>query len=202
MRIIVSVVGRPGCGKTTLEQYLAPLLGSEKISIGDTLRRERAQKTPRGLKYEEKARRGELASDAIANEIFVDDFNQLDAVQAVVLDGYPRTERQALFLDEFCRTRRLDCKILLIHLVVSERVAQERVLKRALKEHRVDDTPQAFEQRLLDYETLTRPMLAWCEQNWKVVEFNSELPKEQIAEAAREAIETHFVHKEYVPERT
>ena len=59
-----------------------------------------------------------------------------------LLNGFPRTLKQAIFLDKFAKPD------VVIYLNVDKRILKSRLLKRANIERRMDDTPEIIEKRL------------------------------------------------------
>jgi adenylate kinase len=95
--MILILMGAPGAGKGTQAEHLKVDQGFLKISTGDLFRREIGLKTDLGRQVEEIINQGGLVSDEILTRIMK---NELDACasQNVVLDGFPRTVRQAEWL--------------------------------------------------------------------------------------------------------
>jgi adenylate kinase len=69
--------------------------------------------------------------------------------EAFVLDGYPRTARQAERLDQLIQERPLERAV---ELTLDEETLCARMFLRAGNEHRADDSPEVFLQRLDDYQ--------------------------------------------------
>ena len=95
--MIVILMGAPGAGKGTQAEYLRTKKSFLKISTGDLFRREIALKTELGMQVEGIINQGGFVSDEILLQIMK---NELDACKShdVVLDGFPRTVRQAEWL--------------------------------------------------------------------------------------------------------
>ncbi|MEM8680467.1 MAG: nucleoside monophosphate kinase, partial [Planctomycetota bacterium] len=80
-----------------------------------------------------------------------------------ILDGFPRTEAQAESLDAFFESTgsKIDA---VIQLTASPEVLQERMLDRADKQGRSDDTPETILKRLEVYERQTAPLVAYYQR--------------------------------------
>jgi len=97
MRIIL--LGVPGAGKGTQAALLSERLGAPALSTGNILRAAVAAKTPLGLQVEGLLARGELVSDEIILPLIKERAEEPDCVKGYILDGVPRTLRQAEELD-------------------------------------------------------------------------------------------------------
>jgi adenylate kinase len=98
MRILV-LLGAPGAGKGTQAPILAERLGLPVLGSGDVLRAAVAAGTPLGREAETYMSRGELVPDATIVEVFFERLAEPDAANGAILDGFPRTRRQAEVLD-------------------------------------------------------------------------------------------------------
>ena len=92
---VVILLGAPGSGKGTLAAELAKVPGIRHLSSGDLLRGAVKAGTPAGLKAKEHMEAGNLVPDELIAEM-IDDVLAADASPNVLLlDGVPRTVRQA-----------------------------------------------------------------------------------------------------------
>ncbi len=98
MRVVV--MGPPGAGKGTQSTRLAKAWGVPHVSTGDLLRQAVRQGTNFGRRIEHLLNSGCLISDESMAEILKGRLGRTDCRRGFVLDGYPRTERQAQDLDE------------------------------------------------------------------------------------------------------
>jgi len=92
-------IGPPGCGKGTQSQLLHEHHGLVHLSTGDMFRSAIAKKTPVGLKAKEFMDRGEYVPDAVVIDLIRHRLNDTDCQRGFILDGFPRTEPQALALE-------------------------------------------------------------------------------------------------------
>jgi len=95
----VIVLGPPASGKGTQAVRLAQSREIPKISTGDILREAAQAGTPLGLKAKALMDRGELVSDDDMVNIVRERLSRPDATRGFILDGFPRTVRQAQTLD-------------------------------------------------------------------------------------------------------
>jgi len=120
------IFGPPGSGKGTYAFRIMQPLGIAKISTGDIFREERDKGTELGRKVDEHMRSGELVPDDITIEILRKRLLQPDAQRGFILDGYPRTVRQAEALDELTR---IDA---VINLIIPEEILVEKIAARRI----------------------------------------------------------------------
>ncbi|MGB5244977.1 MAG: adenylate kinase [Woeseia sp.] len=98
MRIVL--LGAPGSGKGTQAKLLMAKRKIPQISTGDMLRAAVAAGTRFGQQAKKVMDAGELVSDAIVLGIISERLKEDDVENGFILDGFPRTEQQALDLDE------------------------------------------------------------------------------------------------------
>ncbi|GAB3005445.1 adenylate kinase [Amycolatopsis acidiphila] len=148
------LVGPPGAGKGTQAVALSEKLGVPHISTGDLFRAHVSERTPLG----EEARRyldsGELVPDTVTNEMVRERLAEPDAEHGFLLDGFPRTTKQAEVLGHLLgeSNQKLDA---VIQLEVPEDVVVNRLLSRG----RSDDTEDVIRRRQQVYVSETAPLL-------------------------------------------
>ena len=98
MRIVL--LGAPGSGKGTQAKKLMADKNTPQISSGDMLREATAAGTRLGQKAKAIIDSGHLVSDEIVLGIISERLDQPDAAGGFILDGFPRTEQQALDLEK------------------------------------------------------------------------------------------------------
>ena len=98
MRLIL--LGPPGAGKGTQADKIAKEYNIPHISTGDIFRANIKNETELGLKAKQYIDNGELVPDSVVVAIVEDRIQQDDAENGFLLDGFPRTENQALALDQ------------------------------------------------------------------------------------------------------
>ena len=105
MRLIL--LGPPGAGKGTFAKIYARRLKLPHISTGDLLRSHIQQKTELGKKAAALVEKGQLVPDTLVIEIVRAGLRETDARSGFILDGFPRTEAQAIALDEMLQQEHL-----------------------------------------------------------------------------------------------
>lgn len=124
MRIIL--FGPPGAGKGTQAKTLSKRLGVPHISTGDILRQNVSQGSELGKKAKDFMNKGALVPDELVTEMLIDRITQPDTKKGFILDGYPRTMRQAEDLDKTLRERKLKIDFA-VYLDSSEPVIIQRL---------------------------------------------------------------------------
>ena len=93
MRLIV--LGPPGAGKGTQAQRLVADHGLVQLSTGDMLRAAVAAQTPVGLEAKAIMDAGKLVPDSVVTGIISERLDDDDVRGGFILDGFPRTLKQA-----------------------------------------------------------------------------------------------------------
>lgn len=103
MRIIL--LGPPGAGKGTQAKVLAKRLTLPHISTGDILRQNVSGNTTLGIKAKDFMNKGALVPDELVTQMLIERIDQPDTEKGFILDGYPRTLKQAEDLDNILKGR-------------------------------------------------------------------------------------------------
>jgi adenylate kinase len=166
MQIII--LGPPGAGKGTQSLLIAQKLGLIHLSTGEILRKAVEDKTGLGLKAKEIMDKGHLVSDEIMIGIIREAISK-DEVKKVgfILDGFPRTLKQAIALDEILSEFGYnDLKI--INLVAHE----EELLKRLKGRGRSDDTIETIMHRRKVHKEQTEPVIEHYRRKFEVFDIH------------------------------
>lgn len=97
------LIGPPGSGKGTYAQYFREKYCIPHISTGDILREEVARNTEISRVVKTYIDRGELVPDDIVIKIILNKLEITNLERGFILDGYPRTIKQAEALDNFVK---------------------------------------------------------------------------------------------------
>ena len=161
MRIVM--LGPPGAGKGTQAARLADHFGVPHLSTGDMVRNAIAAGTSVGLSAQAAMEKGELLSDELIVAFVDERLREADASTGFVLDGFPRTLRQASALDTILAQSGYALDVVL-ELMVDHAALLERILKRAEDARlagrtvRGDDNAATLDVRLNAYAAETVPL--------------------------------------------
>lgn len=113
MRIVL--LGAPGSGKGTQAKKLMAERGVPQISTGDMLRAAIESGSTLGRQAKSIVDSGQLVSDDVMLGIISERLDEPDAADGYILDGFPRTEKQAQDLEALLQERGepLDAAILM-----------------------------------------------------------------------------------------
>ena len=184
MRLIL--LGPPGAGKGTQAALICDAFGIPQISTGDMLRAAIKSGTPMGVAAKEVMDRGSLVSDDIVIGLVNDRLRAADCRRGYLLDGVPRTLKQA----EALRNARIDVDYV-IEIDVPDAAIVERMSGRRVHigsgrtyhvkynppnvagrddvtgdplTQREDDREETVRKRLAIYHAQTEPLIAYYER--------------------------------------
>ena len=107
--------GPPGAGKGTQAAVLCTELGVPQVATGDIFRRHLKEGTPLGEKARSYMNKGQLVPDEVVWELVAARLSETDCESGVLLDGFPRSVRQAELLVAWMKDngRSVDCVVAL-----------------------------------------------------------------------------------------
>lgn len=151
-------MGPPGAGKGTQAKILIERFGIPQISTGDILRAAIKAGTRLGEEAKKYMDAGELVPDSVVIGIVEERIKEPDCAKGFLLDGFPRTVLQAEALESMLAKmgRKIDHAV---NLSVPDEEVIQRLLDRAVKEGRSDDTEPVIRNRIKTYNDQTRPLI-------------------------------------------
>jgi len=185
LRIVM--IGPPGAGKGTQAKRLTERFGMVHLSSGDILRAARAGGSPLARQLARYMDAGELVPDEVVVEVMAKAITEIPLNKPLLLDGFPRTVRQAEALDaQLSRaSRSLDAVVVMDaepELIV-QRITGRRSCPNCGRIYHVkylppkrqgfcdvcgaellrreDDNESVVHQRLRAYRTQTEPLIAY-----------------------------------------
>jgi adenylate kinase len=160
--MLIILLGPPGVGKGTQCRRLAARFGWTVISTGEQLRAAIRNRTPLGAEAKAYIDAGQLVPDEVMNGLVREILAHTAADQDVLFDGFPRTMEQAQALDDYSYSADFHRTIRhVLLLTVDEAELRRRLMDRATKEGRSDDTPATITTRLETYHRQTEPLIQY-----------------------------------------
>jgi adenylate kinase len=203
-------------GKGTQAKVLEKLWGIPHVSTGDLLRAHVRQGTPLGRMAKKIMGRGELIPDSLVEELIVARLQDPDAADGCILDGFPRTLDQAIWLDD--RLSALADGLPIVALVI--RMDHKQLLRRVTGRRncpvcqtiynvhtnppkldgfcnvecaplvqRTDDTESVFKERMYAYETLTAQVVEYYRARGRFAEVDGDRPFGVVTTAISAAVD-------------
>ncbi len=213
MRIVL--LGAPGSGKGTQARKLMADRNAPQISTGDLLREAGAAGTRFGQRAKAIIDSGNLVPDEVVLGIISERLDQPDAAEGFILDGFPRTEQQALDLGELLdqlgtpldaailldidcdilmkrltgrRTCSLTGKLLNIHFSSQEELESCTNAGGELIQ-REDDNEETIASRLEVYHTRTEPLIDFYRSRGKLKTVDATGSVDDVYGRLREALQ-------------
>jgi adenylate kinase len=177
--------GPPGAGKGTQAREMARQRGLPHISTGDLLRNHIAQDTSLGHAAKEIMSRGGLIPDSQVCEMVRARLQEPDTFGGYILDGFPRTLEQAVWLDRCQNAQGFGAPTVAVCIHIDYKHLLRRITRRRAcpvcqasynvylnpprqdelcdfdgtkLTRRTDDSEQIFAERIRAYESLTAPV--------------------------------------------
>jgi adenylate kinase len=202
----VLLLGAPGVGKGTQAKALMAAYDIPQISTGDILRANISSGTLLGNAAKALVDQGRLVSDDLVNEMVADRLAQPDTTRGFILDGFPRTLNQALWLDEKLAADHNVLPVVAISIVVDCEQLKHRITGRRISPagriyniysnppkrpgicdvdgsilvQRPDDSEAVFTDRMKTFEAQTAPVVEHYRNQGRFEEINGDQPVEQV----------------------
>jgi adenylate kinase len=207
-------LGLPGSGKGTRARIIGKMYGIPVITTGDMLREAIARGTEKGRLAEGYMKRGELVRDDIVISVVEERLSKPDVEGGFVLDGFPRSVRQAEALDRILKQKGTVLDTILNVVASPDTIVSRLSLRRSCPKcgavyhlrdlpprddeicdecgsgliQRDDDKVEIIRRRLEVYEKQTFPILERYENAGNVIEISGELDVGRIPEEVRRVL--------------
>ncbi len=188
MSTVLSIIARPGTGKTTQMEFLENL-GFHPLVMSRLLVLAGYNIAP-----------GKLLSDEVANSVILRDFHPLLSrrERLILLDGFPRTVGQLMFGERLVRSYNGD-KILYLYLNISQEEALERLRERVRRtppeQLRPDDNEKVFIERFSEFDKKTSAVIETLRRDkgelGSFIEINASAGKMQVFEEIVRSLADH-----------
>ena len=172
------IMGPPGAGKGTQAKILAKKFNLVHLSTGDILRKEIDKSSKVGLKAQNYMNAGNLVPDEVLLEMMQSTLTELKD-SGIILDGFPRTIPQAIGLSKIFQSlnQAIDS---IINIEVDKNVLITRLVERAKKSGRADDTEDVIVNRQNVYLELTAPLIEFYQSN--IIHINGDGSIDEVTE--------------------
>jgi len=127
-------MGVQGAGKGVQAQFIREQYSVPHVSTGDLFRAMRTREDELAKRVQAIMAAGALVDDDTTNEVLRDRLEQPDAANGVILDGYPRNDQQAAWLENYLASRKGKINAVLL-LKLDLYVAFKRAFGRATSEN-------------------------------------------------------------------
>jgi len=207
----ILLLGPPGAGKGTQAARLADDFGLQYIATGNMLRERVREGTGVGQKAKEYMDRGDLVPDDLIIAMIKESLEQDDRANGFILDGFPRTERQAQALDDELEQlgRTLNAALLIDvdEQDVLDRLSQRRVCVKGQHNfhmsfdppkhpercdidgsrlvQRDDDKPEVIQHRLQEYREKTAPLIGYYERQGRLRRVDGSRSPDEVSDQIR-----------------
>ena len=184
----IVLFGPPGAGKGTQSQKLIEKYGLIHLSTGDLLRNEITQQTQLGLEAKQLMDRGDLVGDSIVIGMIEAKLDANPNANGFIFDGFPRTQAQAIALDDLLQKKGTAISAMLALEVDNEELIK-RLLIRGKESGRPDDQNEAIiRNRVNEYNTKTLPLKKYYSEQTKYHSINGIGSVEEIFNSLVERI--------------
>ena len=163
----IVLFGPPGAGKGTQSEKLIEKYGLVHLSTGDILRSEIARGTTLGMEAKQIMDRGDLVSDDIVIGMIESKLDANPHANGFIFDGFPRTQAQAVALDDLLQKKGTAISAMLALEVDNEELVK-RLLLRGKDSGRADDAnEEIIRNRVNEYNNKTLPLKKYYSEQAK-----------------------------------
>jgi adenylate kinase len=210
------LMGPPGAGKGTQAERLVDDFDLPYYATGDILRAAIGEGTELGKQAQPIVEAGDLVPDELMIGVIMERIDTPEAEDGFILDGFPRTVRQAEALDEAVERRGRSLTAALLIDAPGEEVVRRLSGRRICvkKGHvyhmefdppksdevcdqdgsrliqRDDDKPETIEKRLAVYREQTEPLIDWYDERGVLRRFDGTRSPEEVHSHIRATLAT------------
>jgi adenylate kinase len=217
------LLGPPGSGKGTQGERLAEDFRLPYYATGDILRAAVREETELGREAKQYMDRGDLVPDDVIIGVIAERVESEEAQDGFILDGFPRTRRQAEALDEEMQRLGRELTAALLIEVPDEEVMRRLGGRRTCVKGghifhiefdppknegicdvcgarlvvRDDDKPEVIEHRLEEYHSKTEPLIDHYERQGILRRVDGAKSPEEVSDRIRALLATLRMEVEY-----
>ncbi|MGA2597689.1 MAG: nucleoside monophosphate kinase [Bryobacteraceae bacterium] len=189
--MVFVIIGPPGSGKSTQSRLLGKKYKIPPIDMASVVTSDIGKRSALSQALKVSLASGDLVNDDAVNDLIKSRILQQDAGRGFILDGYPRTESQAQFLDAVLKENDLPKpKVILLES------PDDVVTKRLLKRHSADDDPDTIRRRLAEYHEDSKFLSGWY-QTENVMRVDATLRIDVVAAQIDNLIEDALARKAF-----
>jgi adenylate kinase len=169
--------GPPGAGKGTQSENLIQKYNLVHLSTGDLLRSQIAAGTELGLRAKQLMDQGLLVPDEVVIGMIETKLQENQSVAATawadrsnggfIFDGFPRTVRQAIALDQLLDQHNTKINIMIALVVDSEELTRRLLLRGQTSGRPDDQNEELIRRRVNEYNDKTAPVADYYSQQGK-----------------------------------
>ena len=171
----IFILGGPGSGKGTQCARMVQDYGVLHVSVGDLLRAEVAAGSDVGKKIDGMMKEGIIVPLEIVLKALKNKLDSLPKDKLVLIDGFPREMEQAIQFEKTIGQVRgaffFDC---------SEKVMEQRLLKRGETSGRADDNAETIRKRFHTFQQQSLPVAGYFEKSGRLFRISSEAPVDDV----------------------
>ncbi|MBL7883935.1 MAG: adenylate kinase [Bacteroidia bacterium] len=154
----IVLFGPPGAGKGTQSEKLIAKYNLIHLSTGDIFRANIKGETELGKLAKSYMDQGQLVPDSVTISMLEAEVNKNNNAKGFIFDGFPRTQAQAVALDNLLKSKKTSITLMLA-LEVQEEELRKRLLLRGQNSGRPDDqNPEVIQKRIDVYNNETAPV--------------------------------------------
>jgi adenylate kinase len=210
------MMGPPGAGKGTQAERLVEDFDLPYYATGDILRSAVKEESELGQEAKEYMDRGDLVPDDLICKVIMERVDSEEAADGFLLDGFPRTVKQAEVLDEALEGRGRALTAALLIEVDDEEVVRRLSGRRICVKNqhvyhvefdppkkddvcdqdgsrliqRDDDKPETVRKRLSVYHDQTSPLIGWYEEKGLLRKFDGTRSPDEVHRHIRATLAT------------
>lgn len=166
--------GPPGAGKGTHAAAIREKYNLRHLSTGELLREEIAAGTTLGKQAKELIDKGSLVPDEVVEGMIRSQFEHTEGINGFLLDGFPRTLRQAEDLDAMLADLGEEVSAV-VSLMIPDELVFTRIKGRVAVEGRADDaSDEVISNRIKTYHAQTEPLIDYYTAKGKYHEITAD----------------------------